>query len=111
MEESKKQFKTFLTINGHIDTARTPCIICNDMVTVINTTAKDNPMCVCSGCQEILDNGNTLVIESVYTDEDKIVGDRVMVLPKEEFRTNVPLVVISHEEFDMLYERYKSKNN
>lgn len=111
MEESKKQFKTFLTVNGHIDTTRTPCIICNDMVTVINTSTKDNPMCICSGCQEVLDSGNILVIESVYTDENKIVGDRTMVLPKENFKTNVPLIVMNHEEFDVLYERYKAKNN
>lgn len=111
MEESKKQFKTFLNVNGHIDTVRTFCIMCNAQMTIINSTSKDNLMCICPDCQETLDKGNTLVIESVYTDEDKIVGDRVMVLPKEEFRTNVPLVVMNHEEFDMLYERYKSKNN
>lgn len=111
MEESKKQFKTFLNVNGHINTVRTFCILCNAPMTVVNSVDKDNIMAICPDCLETLDNGNTLVIESVYVDEDKIVADRIMSLPKEGFKTNVPLIVMNHEEFDVLYERYKAKNN
>jgi len=93
--------------NGKLVVTTGECLVCGDELLVFGT---DN-IYICPKCKEILDADNCLVLETMFVEDDKIITARNCIVPKEQMKTNVPIVCMPSDEFNKLYEIYKTKAN
>lgn len=96
-----------LKSKGRFETTLAHCVTCDD----VSLSFGHDVINVCAKCNEILSEGNCLVIEMMYQDEEKIIGGNCMILPKEAMNTESSIVCVDVEEFSKLYKIYMIKNN
>lgn len=93
--------------NGKLIVTTGKCLVCGDELLVFGT----DDIYICPKCKEILDADNCLVLETMFVEDDRIVTARNCIVPKEQIHTNVLIVCIPSDEFNKLYEIYKTKAN
>ena len=93
--------------NGKLIVTTGKCLVCGDELLVFGT----DDIYICPKCKEILDADNCLVLETMFVEDDRIVTARNCIVPKEQMHTNVPIVCMPSDEFNKLYEIYKTKAN
>ena len=104
--------------NGKLIVTTGKCLVCGDELLVFGT----DDIYICPKCKEILDADNCLVLETMFVEDDRIVTARNCIVPKEQMHTNCLLytspsprdrtiVCMPSDEFNKLYEIYKTKAN
>lgn len=93
--------------NGRLIATTGKCLVCGDELIVFGT----DKIYVCPKCKEILDGGNCLVLETIFVEDDRIVTARNCIVPKDQMHTNTSIVCMPSDEFNKLYEIYKTKAN
>ena len=93
--------------NGKLIVTTGKCLVCGDELLVFGT----DTIYICPKCKEILNAGNCLVLETMFVEDDRIIAARNCIVPKEQMHTNVPIVCMPSDEFNKLYEIYKTKAN
>lgn len=100
--------KTFKRSESSLETTFAYCVICGDKSLSFGKSDRSN---ICSKCLEIIEEGNCLVIEDLYHDDEKIIGGRCMIVSAEVLGCKQNIVCMPTKEFDKYYEIYKVKNN